>query len=208
MSSTTSNSVLPPAKMAHVVLKTAQFEPMVAFYKAVLGARTAHENDNMSFLSYDEEHHRLAILRVPNHLTNDRFTSGIDHISFTFSNLKDLLTAYTQRKARGILPVWSTNHGPTISLYYVDPDGNKVETQIDCYDTPEEANAFVDSPEFAENPVGVDVDPDELLRRLEAGESESDLMVRPNIGPRDLSTVPVFTPAPARTSYDIIETTV
>ena len=48
------------------------------------------------------------------------------------------------------------------------------------------------SPEFAENPLGVDFDPDEMIKRIENGESFESLRIRPNTGPRDLSTVPDF----------------
>jgi hypothetical protein len=87
-------------------------------------------------------------------------------------------------------PYWCINHGPTISLYNRDPDGNNLETQVDCFDTPEEATAYMMSPEFAENPLGVDYDPEEMIKRIESGESWHSLRKRPNIGPRDLSTVP------------------
>jgi hypothetical protein len=46
------------------------------------------------------------------------------------------------------------------------------------------------SPEFAQNPLGVDFDPEEMIKRIESGESFESLKIRPNIGPRDLSTVP------------------
>jgi hypothetical protein len=39
-------------------------------------------------------------------------------------------------------------------------------------------------PEFAENPIGVDYDPEDLVRRLQAGESEESIKKRENIGPR------------------------
>lgn len=40
------------------------------------------------------------------------------------------------------------NHGPTTSLYYRDPDGNQIETQVDNFETAEEATAFMNSPEL------------------------------------------------------------
>jgi catechol-2,3-dioxygenase len=86
-------------------------------------------------------------------------SSGLHHIAFTFPTLSDLLLAYRQRKAKGILPTWSVNHGPTVSLYYQDPDGNSLETQVDTFDTPDEATAFMKSEKFAENPIGTDIDP-------------------------------------------------
>jgi hypothetical protein len=72
-----------------------------------------------------------------------------------------------QRKALGVGPYWCVNHGPTISLYYPDPDGNNLDTQVNCFDTPEEATECTMSPEFAENPLDVDYDPEEMTTRVE-----------------------------------------
>lgn len=92
--------------------------------------------------------------------------------------------AYRQRKARGIEPVWSVNHGPTTSMYYKDPDGNKIEAQVDNFPTVEEATAFFKTKEFAENSIGVDFDPEDLVSRLRSGEDPKAIMKRREIGPR------------------------
>jgi hypothetical protein len=39
---------------------------------------------------------------------------------------------------------------------------------------------------FAENPIGVDFDPEDFITRLQNGEKEEALMKRPEIGPRGL----------------------
>ncbi|KKY38181.1 putative glyoxalase bleomycin resistance protein dioxygenase [Diaporthe ampelina] len=127
--------VLSPAALAHVVLQTSQYEPMVAFHKAFLGAHATFENASLSFLTYDEEHHRVAILQVPSTKTKDPVSASMAHMAFSFNSLKDLLQAYLQREARGIAPIWTFNHGPTTSMYYQDPDGNKTETQVDNFET-------------------------------------------------------------------------
>jgi hypothetical protein len=64
-------------------------------------------------------------------------------------------------------------------MYYMDPDGNRLESQVDNFDSAEEATAFVRSASFRENPVGVDFDPEELAHRVRSGEDEaSDLHYR------------------------------
>ncbi len=158
-----------PAQIAHFVIYTSQYAELTAWYKVVLGATATYEDDKLAFLSYDEEHHRVAIASVPN-LARQR--------EGTASRLAD----------KGIVPYWSVNHGPTTSMYYADPDGNRVEFQVDNFPTAAEANAFCASPEFAENSVGVDFDPADLVRRLDAGESERVLKKRPNIGPRGIES--------------------
>ncbi|EXJ79928.1 hypothetical protein A1O3_08213 [Capronia epimyces CBS 606.96] len=178
--------VTKPQKLAHVVLKTKaeKFKAMVDYYKTFLGAEASYENDFLSFLTYDDEHHRIAIGIFPG--VKDRLpeSAGLAHIAFSFDTLHDLALAYRQRKAHGILPFWSVNHGPTTSIYYRDPDGNEIETQVDNFDNNDDATAFMTGPKFEENPIGVDFDPEDLIRRLEAGEDEKSIKKRPDIGKR------------------------
>jgi catechol-2,3-dioxygenase len=178
--------VLSPSKMAHVVLRTGQYEKMREFYKAFLGGQASYENDFISFITYDDEHHRIALIAVPGTGPKIRTSAGLEHIAFTYESLADLTLAYQQRKALGIEPVWCVNHGPTTSIYYQDPDGNQLETQVDNFDTVEEATAFMTGPFFGENAIGTDFDPEELIRRLHAGEDEKLLKKRVEIGPRGL----------------------
>ncbi|GAD95402.1 hypothetical protein SNOG_10887 [Paecilomyces variotii No. 5] len=190
------SKTLSPAKLAHVVLRTQQdnFARMVSFYKTFLGAHASHEDEKLSFITYDDEHHRIAIAALPGIGPRDPKACGLEHISFTFNSLEDLLFAYRQRRAHDILPVWCVNHGVTVSIYYRDPDGNQIETQVDVFETPELANAFMDSPENEENPIGVDFDPEDLIQKLQSGVSAKELLKRPNIGPRGFDTVPLLKP--------------
>ena len=180
--------VLSPKKLAHVVLRTANFAPMVQFYKDFLGATSEFENDRAAFLAYDEEHHRIGIIAFDNLDTQANPAPGLEHIAFTFDSLDDLVTAYEQRKAYDIRPTWCVNHGPTTSMYYLDPDGNRLESQIDNFESNEEASAFVTSEAFAKNPVGADFDPEELVRRVRSGESHDAIKKRPDVGLRGFPT--------------------
>jgi catechol-2,3-dioxygenase len=179
-------AVKPPSKLAHVVLRTNNLKPMVQFYKTFLGAKVIYENEMLAFLSYDDEHHRIAIAQVPGTQAKVRSSCGLEHIAFTFDSLSELLLAYRQRKQSGILPLWTVNHGPTTSIYYRDLDGNEIETQVENFKDPKEATDFMSSKDFAENPIGVDFDPEEMIRRIQQGENEEILQQRPNIGPRGL----------------------
>lgn len=70
------------------------------------------------------------------------------------------------------------------SMYYFDPDGNELELQVNNFDTAEEALAFMATEEYARNPIGVDIEIDDWLRRVKSGEDESSLKMRPEIGQR------------------------
>jgi catechol-2,3-dioxygenase len=157
---------------------------MVDFYTTFLGGRIAYGNPHLSFITYDEEHHRIGIVKIPGTGPKDIKSSGMEHVSFAFSTMKDLFLAYQQRKERGIVPIWGVNHGPTTSIYYRDPDRNMIETQVDNFDTVEEANEFMSSPDFAENPIGTDIDIENMIERLNNGEPEASLKKRVEIGAR------------------------
>jgi catechol-2,3-dioxygenase len=179
-------TVLRPKYLAHVVLRTTpeNFPQMVQYYKTFFNAHASHENDFLSFLTYDEEHHRVAIVAPPGTVPRLDNGTGLRHMAFTFDNLDDLALAYLQRKANGILPARCINHGVTTSLYYQDPDKNEIETQVDNFDSVQEMIDYMDSPDFKENPIGVNFDPEVLVRRLKAGEPHEAIKKRPNIGTR------------------------
>lgn len=179
--------MIKPSRLAHVVMRTSQPSEMIGWYKSVLNAHITFGNDTVSFLTYDEEHHRVAIINIPDLNSPAPGCKGFDHCAFTYDTMSDLLSNYTRLKAIGISPFWCINHGPTTSMYYRDPDGNQVELQVDNFDTVELATEFFYSPEFAENPIGVEFDPEDHLRRVKEGVSEEELKRRPNIGARGLS---------------------
>ena len=167
-----------PAKLAHVVRRTSRFEEMVRWYCTVLGAEVVHADGMLAFLTYDDEHHRIAIAGIPGLPDQPPMSAGTDHIAFTHADLGDLLSTYARLKREGILPYWTLNHGPTTSMYYKDPDGNRVELQVDNFDVAE-TNRWMASGEFAQNPIGVVFDPDALLERYRAGEPLETLLRRP-----------------------------
>lgn len=65
-----------------------------------------HANEYLAFITYDDEHHRVALVSVPGTTDKDHNSSGLLHMAFTFDSVKDLCTAYKQRKALGITPGW------------------------------------------------------------------------------------------------------
>ena len=171
---------VPPTKLAHVVRRTTQLEKMIAWHETVLGANVVHSNGVLAFLTYDDEHHRIALAAFPGLAEAPRaMCVGTDHIAFTHADLGDLLYTWVRLKAEGIEPYWCINHGPTTSMYYRDPDGNGIEFQVENFSTLEECERWMRGGEFAANPVGVKFDPAELLARYRAGEPTESLFARP-----------------------------
>jgi catechol 2,3-dioxygenase-like lactoylglutathione lyase family enzyme len=172
-----------PSKFAHAVLRTNKFKEMVEWYKTVLQADIVFENQMLAFMTYDDEHHRLAIAGFPGIVDRAPHSAGLDHLAYTYAGLGDLIATYERLKAAGITPLVPINHGLTTSMYYRDPDGNKVELQIDNFDSIEELKGFFRSNDFSKNPIGVSFDPDELARQYHAGVPEAELKkYRPEAG--------------------------
>jgi len=171
--------VVKPRQLAHVVRRTSRFEELVRWYCTVLGAEVVHSDGMLAFLTYDEEHHRIAIAGIPGLPDQPPMAAGTDHIAFTYGDLGDLLHTFRRLKAAGIEPFWCINHGPTTSLYYKDPDGSRVELQVDNLPTAEAIEGWMRTGQFAANPIGVVFDPEELVARYEAGEPIETLTARP-----------------------------
>jgi hypothetical protein len=63
-------------------------------------------------------------------------------------------------------------------MYYRDPDGNRVELQVDNFATAAEGEAWMKSAAFADNPIGVEFEPDDLHARFRAGVPVAELLAR------------------------------
>ncbi|MBB4930613.1 catechol 2,3-dioxygenase-like lactoylglutathione lyase family enzyme [Lipingzhangella halophila] len=187
---------LVPDTLAHWVIKTARPKEMIDWYGEVFGARVVHEDNRIAFLTWDHESHRLALVKVPGLLRLlfplarfRRKIYGIDHLALTYDSLERLLLNHERLRRVGIQPVWAINHGPTTSLYYEDPDGTRLEFQVENFPTPAETADFFARPEFEHNPIGTDIDPSYLLERLRSGAPAGDLLApgagtRPGTRPR------------------------
>lgn len=74
---------------------------MRTFYVAFLGGRVVYESQFITFITYDDEHHCIAIVAAPGTGPKDFKSAGLVHIAYTFGSLKELCMAYRQRKALG-----------------------------------------------------------------------------------------------------------
>jgi len=172
-----------PPTFSHVVFMTRRFEEMKAWYINVFGAEIVHGDPALAFLTYDDESHRFAIanldvLKPDAPADSGPGEIGLNHIAYTYTSAADLLETYARLKEQGLTPYWPVHHGITLSFYYQDPDGNRIELQIETCNS-KDAFDYMRSEAFADNPVGVEVDPEALLERYREGASEADLAARP-----------------------------
>jgi len=89
-----------PDSFHHVAFKTQNYDAMVEFYEKLFGCKPMYKSNDIAFLAFDEEHHRIAIantepgvkklgfiskiiLAFRNWLNkNIPTTIGLDHISY------------------------------------------------------------------------------------------------------------------------------
>jgi len=110
-----------PARFVHVVYRTRRFEQMIQWYETVFDAKVRYQNPVLAFLTYDDEHHRVALANMaaiqPDGTEIDRRgVIGVDHVAYTYASVDDLFENYAQLKEKGILPYWCVHHGVTMSI--------------------------------------------------------------------------------------------
>ena len=116
-----------PRRLCHVVLNTAQFDPIVEFYADVLGFRISDWMENqMAFLRCSRKHHVLAFNRADH--------ASVNHVAYVMANVDGVMSGFASLRARGQEPDWGPGrHGPgnNIFCYFKDPAGYVVEFSSD-----------------------------------------------------------------------------
>ncbi len=158
-----------PKKFSHTVIRTTRLKEMVDWYKTVLNAEIVREFPHVVFMTYDDEHHRLAFASIPGLVERPTMSAGHDHLAFTYGSLGDLVATYERLKAAGITPSVPVAHGLTTSLYYRDPDGGGVELAIDNL-------APAEWRDWMQNQLSLELvtfDPEEMIQKYHAGVPEA-----------------------------------
>jgi catechol 2,3-dioxygenase len=169
----------------HVTFKTTRLDEMIAWYDAVVGCEPNFKMEAAAWTSNDSANHRIAFLAVPGIKDDPEKVSrsGMHHTAFEFGTLHDLLDNYERLAEVGILPHISLDHGLTTSFYYLDPDGNSVELQSDNFGNWIHSGHWMrTSPEFAREPIGVEVDPPKMIKALKDGVPVAELLKKTREG--------------------------
>ena len=185
MSQEFEGSTLARPILHHVNLKTTRLQEMIDWYATTVGLTTVFQFPGGAWLTNDTANHRLALL-TSSKMSDDPgklVHTGIHHTAFEYATIDGLLNAYTRLKELGITPHMCLDHGMTLSFYYVDPDGNSVELQIDNFgDWAQSKEWMRTSPDFAADPIGQFVDPDQIVAIRKAGASHADIHRRAYAG--------------------------
>jgi catechol 2,3-dioxygenase len=184
-------------KFHHVNLKTTRLQEMIDFYSALVGAEVLFQYELGAWLSNDAANHRIALLAFPNLVDDPEQETrvGLHHTAFEYPSFEDLNAGYLGLKAAGILPEFCLDHGMTFSYYYRDPDGNRVELQVDNFGDWSKSSAWMrNSPEFRNDPVGKFVDPDRVAAAYADGASFEEIHARATAGELGPADVPLDLP--------------
>ena len=114
--------------LGHVGLYCDDLEKMRDFYSRVLGLTISDEDRErgICFLSADPraEHHELALVqaREPGQKTHN-----VQQVSFKVKTLDDVRAFYHRLRQEGMKIDRTVTHGIACSVYFFDPEDNRVE---------------------------------------------------------------------------------
>src|SRR5215471_16685740 len=120
-------------RLGHVVLNVRNAEKSRDFYTQTLGLKVAHENLERGavFLSFGKEHHDLALFQLATGEPPHEQQPGLHHMAWQLGSYEELVDAYRELKAMGVAVESTVEHNVTRSVYFPDPDGNRVELYCD-----------------------------------------------------------------------------
>lgn len=120
-------------KLGHIVLRVRDAQKSKDFYMRTLGLKLAHEDLTRGtvFLSFGEQHHELALFEPATGEASDSKQPGLHHAAWQLGSFEELQAAYRELKAMGIAVESTVEHNVTRSVYFPDPDGNRVELYCD-----------------------------------------------------------------------------
>src|ERR1700677_2879502 len=100
-----------PPRISHFVVRTNRFVEMRTWYVNFFRAEILFDDGSLAFLTFDDEHHRVALISDPSLENSSDRVNAIDHVAFSFASLEELLTNFERLKAVGIKPLFCVNHG-------------------------------------------------------------------------------------------------
>ena len=119
--------------LGHVVLKVSNLEKSKDFYHKLLGLPISAESKEWRMIFFTlGSHHDFAIIEIGSEAEKNFQGVGVDHFAFRIRGDKDdLYDAKKELEAAGV-EIDPINHHVSFSLYFSDPDGNRLEVYVDA----------------------------------------------------------------------------
>ncbi len=129
-------------RLGHVLLRVADIERSKAFYTKTLGFEVVEEDPEHGgvFMSLGEHGHTLDLFQVENPESTDLRSPnrvGVHHIAFMVDSEEALKEAYFTLQENGVEVVRAVDHVSQKSIYFHDPDGNRLEIYYELPNAPE-----------------------------------------------------------------------
>jgi catechol 2,3-dioxygenase-like lactoylglutathione lyase family enzyme len=176
-------------RLSEVVLRTTDYDRLCDFYSLVLDQPRSvemtpprsddpDEPSRICFFNFYYDHpytQRIAVFECGD-IGPGKSSRGLHHFQLRVPSVEALLGLYSTLGTAGFQPVESSNHGPGTSIYYLDPDGNRVELSSLNFSSQQEMRDFMATPEFKSNPNGFPLDPEKLIEGRKAGRDLSEMV--------------------------------
>ena len=116
------------SKVGHVVLGVRDPQVSIKFYTEAMGMEMVNFFDEiqMAFFSFGERDHDIAVIKVPE--DQPVGSTGFSHTALEIEGGEDQLKElYERLKSHGVNMEMNLDHVLTKSVYFFDPDGNRLE---------------------------------------------------------------------------------
>lgn len=157
---------MPDAQLCHIGIFAYDVDKMVDFYSRIFGLTVTDQGYSqgrgvhIAFLSRDPtEHHQIAIASGR---PKEAVHTTINQISFRVDGLEELQQYYPWLVKEGVKKLDPRNHGNAWSIYFADPEGNRVEL-------------YCSSPWHVSQPFG---EPLDLIEPAETIRAKTEALVR------------------------------
>lgn len=115
-------------KVGHVVLGVRDPKRSIAFYTEALGMELVKFLDEMqmAFFSFGERDHDIAVIKVPD--DQPVGSVGLAHTALEIEGgVEELRSLHDRLRSHGVRVEFTADHVLTKSVYFFDPDGNRLE---------------------------------------------------------------------------------
>jgi catechol 2,3-dioxygenase len=125
-------------KLGHIQLRVADLEGSKAFYRDILGFRVSEQDPKHGdlFMTLGEDFHTLDMAQheSPESAKSSGRPLGVAHIAFQVASYEALAEAYRTLLEHGVRIQRAMDHVNQRSIYFLDPDGNRLEIYYEMPD--------------------------------------------------------------------------